>query len=92
MRSLFQKLQDALGPARSSKDDAKQRLKFLLIHDQVELTPAQLEQMKEEILEVIGKYVQVDDDESVEFKLNREEGGISLVSSVPVRKVHGARA
>jgi len=92
MRSLLQKLQDALGPTRSSKDDAKQRLKFLLIHDQVELTPAQLDKMKDEILEVIGKYVQVDQDEHVEFKLNREEGGISLVSSVPVRKVHGARA
>jgi septum formation topological specificity factor MinE len=28
---------------QSSKDEAKQRLKFLLIHDQVDLTPAQLD-------------------------------------------------
>ena len=40
-----------------SKEDAKNRLKFLLIHDQVDLTPAQLESMKKEILEVIGRYV-----------------------------------
>ena len=77
---------------KASKEDAKQRLKFLLIHDQVDLTPAQLDQMKTEILEVITKYVEIEHGDDVEFKLNREEGGISLVSSVPVRKVHGARA
>ncbi len=92
MRSLFQRLHDALGTSqKSSKDDAKQRLKFLLIHDQVDLTPAQLDQMKNEILEVITKYVEIEQGDDVEFKLNREEGCISLVSSVPVRKVH-ARA
>lgn len=92
MRSLFQRLHDALGTSpKSSKDDAKQRLKFLLIHDQVDLTPAQLNEMKREILEVITKYCEIDNGDEVEFKLNREEGCISLVSSVPVRKVH-ARA
>jgi cell division topological specificity factor len=92
MMSLFQRLQDALGTGqRSSKDDAKQRLKFLLIHDQVDLSPGQLDEMKKEILAVITKYCVIDDGDQVEFKLNREEGHISLVSSVPVRKVH-ARA
>ena len=92
MRSLFQRLHDALGTSpKSSKDDAKQRLKFLLIHDQVDLTPAKLNEMKREILEVITKYCEIDNGDEVEFKLNREEGCISLVSSVPVRKVH-ARA
>jgi cell division topological specificity factor len=93
MRSLFQRLHDALGTGGtvSSKDDAKKRLKFLLIHDQVDLTPAQLDQMKKEILEVVAKYCEIEQKDDVEFKLNREEGCISLVSSVPVRKVH-ARA
>ncbi len=70
----------------SSRDDAKQRLKFLLIHDQVDLTPGQLEQMKDEILEVIHRYVEIEDD-GVEFKLDREDGQVALVSSVPVRRV-----
>ncbi len=47
--------------------------------------------MKTEILEVITKYVEIEHGDDVEFKLNREEGCISLVSSVPVRRVH-ARA
>lgn len=74
------------GSKAKSKDDAKQRLKFLLIHDQVDLSPAQLDQMKDEIMQVISKYVEVDTD-AVQFKLNREDGNIALVSNVPVRRV-----
>ena len=74
-------------PGRTrSKDEAKQRLKFLLIHDQVDLTPAQLDAMKQELLDVIKKYVEIDQD-GCEFKLERHDEGIALVSSVPVHRV-----
>ena len=69
-----------------SKEQAKQRLKFLLIHDQVDLTPAQLNAMKEEIIEVIQKYVEIDINAS-EIKLERADDTIALVSSVPVQRV-----
>ena len=94
MRNILAKLQSALAtkPA-SSKDEAKQRLKLLLIHDQVDLTPPQLDAMKEEILEVIKRYCEVDQAEGIEFKLNREDGHVALVSTIPVRRVtSGARA
>lgn len=81
--ALFNRL---LGHNGRSKDDAKQRLKFLLVHDQVDLTPVQLEKMKAEIIQVIAKYVEVEDD-GVEFKLDRDDGQVALVSSVPVRRV-----
>jgi cell division topological specificity factor len=87
MRGFFDRIQKSVfGAPESSKDDAKQRLKVLLIHDQVALTPAQLDAMKDEIMEVIGKYVEFEA-EGVEFKLSREDGAISLVSNVPVRRV-----
>ena len=84
MRTFFNRLLRAR--ATNSKDDAKARLKVLLIHDQVDLTPAQMERMKREIMDVITRYVEVDDD-NVQFRLNREEGNVALVSSVPVRRV-----
>ena len=88
MLNLFHKLQTAFAPTRShSKDEAKQRLKLLLIHDQVDLPLAQLERMKDEILEVIARYCEVDQEEGVEFKLDREDGQVQLVSSIPVRRV-----
>lgn len=76
-------------PSRNggSGSDAKQRLKFLLVHDEVDLTPAQLDQMKTEIMEVIAKYVDVDA-EGVEFRLDKGEGHIALVSNVPVKRAN----
>jgi cell division topological specificity factor len=72
--------------SNGSKDDAKARLKLLLVHDQVDLTPAQMEAMKAEVIEVIGKYVDIDRD-SIDFKLERSGGEVALVSNVPVRRV-----
>ena len=77
MRELLSRL---LGERRNSKDEAKQRLKLLLIHDQVDLSQAQLEAMKTEILEVIGKYVEIDP-ASVDFRLHKENNTVALVSS-----------
>ena len=86
MKDLFNRFFGGGRAGGKSKEEAKQRLKFLLIHDQVDLTPAQLETMKNEILEVIGKYVEIDVD-STEFKLEKADNCIALVSSVPVRRV-----
>lgn len=87
MRGIFQRIQNSVfGQEPKSGNDAKQRLKVLLIHDQVALTQAQMDAMKEEIMEVITKYVEVETD-GVDFRLSREDGSISLVSNVPVRKV-----
>ena len=74
------------GREAPSKEAAKQRLKFLLIHDQVDLTPGQLAKMKAEILEVVARYVEVEG-EDTEFKLERCDGQVALVTSVPVRRV-----
>ncbi len=55
MNEMKQMLNRLLNRSGHSKEDAKQRLKILLIHDQVDLTPAQLEAMQEEITAVIQK-------------------------------------
>jgi cell division topological specificity factor len=84
MRDLIDRL---LGRRSSSSSaDAKARLKFLLVHDEVDLTPAQIEKLREEILEVIGKYVDVESSD-VDFRLDKAGGRIALVSNVPVRRV-----
>jgi cell division topological specificity factor len=69
-----------------SKEDAKSRLKILLVHDQVDLTPSQMQAMKAEILDVIARYCEVDR-ERVDVRLEKADNGVSVVSSVPVRRV-----
>ena len=46
MSNFFDRLFGA--PRTGSKDDAKARLKVLLVHDQVDLTPSQLDAMRAE--------------------------------------------
>lgn len=82
---IFDRLMGRAAPT-GSKEDAKSRLKLLLVHDQVDLTPSQMEAMKAEILEVVARYAEVDTSR-VELKLERADNGISVVSSVPVRRV-----
>ena len=74
------------GSRSKSKDEAKRRLKLLLIHDQLELTPTQMEDMKGEIMNVIRRYVDVDEDHT-HFHLDKEEEGVKLVSTVSVSRV-----
>ncbi len=74
-----------------SKEDAKSRLKLVLMHDQVDLTPAQMEAMKTELLAVVARYADVDR-EHVELRLERVDNRISVVSTVPVRRVTGRLA
>lgn len=73
----------------SSKDVAKERLKLILIHDRADLSPELLEAIKGEILNVIAKYVEIDNSD-VEVKLTRtnsDEGNSpALVANIPIKR------
>jgi cell division topological specificity factor len=63
---------------RSSADTARERLQILLAHERAGLNGAEfLPQMQRELLEVIRKYVQVDDDR-VQVNLDND-GNISVL-------------
>lgn len=86
MKSIFERIFGS--GQRGSKEDAKSRLKVLLLHDQVDLSPQQMVAMRKEILEVIARYCEVDA-ERVDVRLERADDSVSVVSSVPVRRVTG---
>ena len=74
----------------SSKDLAKERLKLILIHDRASISPELLEKIKEEILAVISKYVEIDRSEiDVKMtKLDDEDGNSpALIASIPIRNI-----
>lgn len=78
------------GGRPSSKEVAKDRLKLILIHDRANVSPELLEMMKTDILEVISKYVIIDDgDVDVRFTKTDESEGSSpaLVASIPIKKM-----
>jgi cell division topological specificity factor len=73
------------GPRESSASVAKHRLQLVLVQDRVKLPPEVMEAIKEEIIAVISKYVDIDK-EGLEVTLTRGESLDKLTANIPVRR------
>ncbi len=71
---------------RKSAESAKERLQLVLIHDRTDLSPATLEALKDDLLEVISRYVEIDPD-SVHIDLTRDGRSQRLVADIPLAPV-----
>lgn len=74
----------------SSAQSAKERLQFVLIHGRTDLSPAVLETLKDEIIAVISKHVEIDAD-GVEINLSQTQRENRLVANIPLLAAPGAR-
>jgi len=72
----------------SSRDVAKQRLQFVLVHDRTNISPGMLETLKEEIVTVISKRVEVDR-AAVQVTFTQHRNESKLVADIPL--VEGKR-
>lgn len=70
----------------SSKNIAKERLKLVLVHDRASVSPDLLEDLKEELMQVIAKYVEIDRG-SVDVELNKEGNMTALVANIPIKEL-----
>lgn len=66
-----------------SKNIAKDRLKFVLIHDRSKVNPEIMGKIKEEMLQVISKYLSVDMD-ACEIQLKNEKRETILEANIPI--------
>lgn len=82
MNNFFNRLTGRQPP---SKQVAKDRLKLVLIHDRTDVSPAVLEQLKDELIAVISKFVDIDRD-GVDIKLTQEQTESRLVADIPLLK------
>lgn len=82
MKNFFQRL---FGTEDRSKQVAKERLRLVLVQDRMSLSPAELNSLKEELIEVISKYMDIDN-ERIEVDLDRDGDSGALVATIPVKQ------
>lgn len=72
--------------AGGSKDAAKDRLRLVLMYDRKSLSPEMLNRIKDEMVQVISKYMEIDE-AGVQVDLDQGQDQAMLVANVPVRQV-----
>jgi cell division topological specificity factor len=76
---------------KKSANSAKERLQLVLIHDRTDLTPAVLETLKDDLLAVISKHIDIDPS-SVHIDVTHEGRDQRLVADIPLKKATRRRA
>lgn len=69
---------------KKSASLAKERLKLVLIHDRIELPPGVMEDLKEDLIRVISRHVNVDRD-SVHIEFAQEGRNQRLIADIPLQ-------
>jgi cell division topological specificity factor len=76
-------LEKLFGKEKKSKNTAKERLKLVLIHDRTALTPGQMENLKNELIDVISKYIKIEPNK-VKINMTQEGKEHRLIADIPL--------
>ena len=69
---------------------AKNRLQFVLVHDRADLPPGKLEALKNDLIEVLSRHVEIDP-RTVQISLTRERNQQRLVAEIPLASARARR-
>jgi cell division topological specificity factor len=75
----------------NSASQAKERLKLVLIHDRTDLAPGTLEEMKDELIAVISRYVDIEP-EAVRIDMTQDGREQRLIADIPLRPAKRRRS
>jgi cell division topological specificity factor len=84
MRDFLNRL---MGKDRPSADQAKERLKLVLIHDRTDLSPGVLDDLRDEIIGVISRHVDIDPS-AVKIEMTQEGREQRLIADIPLPSSH----
>lgn len=67
----------------SSADKAKDRLRLVLINDRTDLSAIAMEDLKDDLLEVLSRYIQIDP-KSMRIDITQEGREQRLIADIPI--------
>ena len=67
----------------SSADKAKDRLRLVLINDRTDLSGAAMESLKDDLLEVLSRYIQFDPDH-MQINITQDGRQQRLIADIPI--------
>lgn len=84
---MFELIQKMFGKESSgSKEIAKERLRLVLVHDRVNVSPQFMEVLKEDMIKVISNYMEINEKE-MEVSLTHSNTSVALVANIPVNRM-----
>jgi cell division topological specificity factor len=75
----------------SSRSIAKERLQLVLVHDRAQISPQLLETIKDEIIDVISRYLEIEQD-GVEITFTQNRRQSRLQADIPLMPARRRRA
>ncbi|NWG34965.1 MAG: cell division topological specificity factor MinE [Chloroflexi bacterium] len=82
---------DKLLGRKNSADSAKERLQLVLIHDRTDLTSAELESLRDDLVATISRHVEIDVT-GMQFGVEHDGRSQRLVADIPIKSAHRRRA
>ncbi len=71
---------------KSSREIAHDRLKVVLIHDRLSVSPEVMDKIKTDIIHVISNYVEINQ-QDMEISLENDQDSVALIANIPVNKM-----
>jgi len=84
LKTLFDRL--LRREEKSAKATAKDRLRFVLMHDRADIPAPVMEDIRREILQVLSRHIEIDE-ETLEVNLECVDDTVALVANIPIRRV-----
>ena len=72
----------------TARQEEKKRLRMILVADRCTMSESSMDEMKMKIMDVVGEFVDVDEEQEVDVSMNTdEELGTMYAVSIPVKRV-----
>jgi cell division topological specificity factor len=76
---------------KKSANNAKERLQLVLIHDRTDLTPSELDKLKDDLIETISRHIEIDPT-AVSINVAQDGRAQRLVADIPLKSAARRRA